>query len=98
MPDPIDPNDTHTPEDESAGQTAARETALLAELSEVFGHVDPVPPEVVAAARASFTWRTVDAELAVLAELAFDSLVDDTGGTLVRGAAAEQPRLLTFRS
>ena len=68
------------------------DTALLEELRRVVAAADPVPPEVVAAAKASFTWRTIDAELA---ELSFDSLLDDDA-VLVRGD--EQPRLLTFEA
>src|SRR5436190_5273614 len=67
------------------------EAEMLAELQSVIDQVDGPPDDVVAAAKASFTWRTVDAELA---ELTFDSLVDEEAGTLVR--SAEQPRLLTF--
>src|SRR5438045_1899644 len=66
------------------------DNALLRELSRIVTAGDPVPTEVIAAAKASFTWRTIDAELA---ELAFDSLLDDDA-LLVRGA--DQPRLLTF--
>jgi hypothetical protein len=66
------------------------DTALLQELARVMATADPVPPDVVAAAKASFTWRTIDAELA---ELAFDSLLD-ADAVLVRGD--DQPRLLTF--
>jgi hypothetical protein len=40
---------------------------------------DPVPAEVVSAAKASYTWRTVDAELAALT---FDSLFEDAGAGL----------------
>ena len=35
-----------------------------AELRALFAHVDPVPQLLDDAARAAFTWRTVDAELA----------------------------------
>src|SRR5688500_18840211 len=66
------------------------DTRLLSELGRIVASHDPVPSDVVAAAKASFTWRTIDAELA---ELAFDSLVDDDA-VLVRGD--DQPRLLTF--
>jgi hypothetical protein len=68
------------------------DTALLQELRRAADLHDPVPPEVLAAAKASFTWRTIDAELA---ELSFDSLVDDDS-VLVRGG--DQPRLLTFEA
>jgi len=51
---------------------------------------DQVPAEVVAAAKGSFTWRTIDAELA---ELAYDSSVDsELAG--VRGD--ESGRALSF--
>jgi hypothetical protein len=63
---------------------------LLDELRRVVAVGDPVPDDVIAAAKASFTWRTIDAELA---ELAFDSLLDGDA-VLVRGT--DQPRLLTF--
>jgi len=51
---------------------------------------DSVPPDVVAAAKASFAWRTVDDELA---DLVYDSA--DSRGPLVgvRGSSARQ---LTF--
>src|SRR4051794_11693435 len=66
------------------------DSALFRELSRVVAAADPVPAEVLAAAKATFTWRTIDAELA---ELSFDSLLDDEA-VLVRGS--DQPRLLTF--
>ena len=52
---------------------------------------EEVPPEVVAAARAAWTWRTIDAELA---ELVHDSTVDDLALAGVRGAATV--RALSF--
>ncbi len=55
---------------------------------------EPVPAEVVAAAKASFTWRTLEAELAELAELTFDSLADADALVGVRGPGG--PRALTF--
>jgi hypothetical protein len=61
---------------------------LLAELVEMLERADPVPSDVVDAARASFTWRTIDAELA---ELTADSLLTGAG---VRGS--DPARLLTF--
>ena len=66
---------------------------LLSELRAIASRVDPVPSSLKAAAKASFSWRTVDAELA---ELAFDSLVDSPPGGLVRGAQGE--RLLSFEA
>lgn len=67
--------------------------SLLWELRATASRVDPVPSSLKAAAKASLSWRTVDAELA---ELAFDSLVDDPAGTLVRGEQAG--RLLSFQA
>ena len=65
--------------------------ALLELLRSVSATADPVPLGVLDAARSSFTWRTVDSELAELAE---DSALDALAG--VRGAAG--PRLLTFEA
>lgn len=64
--------------------------AVEAALSAALARVDPVPPHVADGARAAFTWRTLDAELA---ELSFDSLAS-TGG--VRSTDAN--RQLTFRA
>lgn len=63
---------------------------LLRQLADMFDVVDPVPPAVLQAGYAAFTWRTIDAELAELAE---DSLL--TGAAGVRGA---DTRLLTFEA
>ena len=65
---------------------------LLAELRGAVNRIDPVPPEMMAAARSSFIWRTIDAELA---QLAHDSVLDDQPA-LTRGVAA--PALLSFES
>jgi hypothetical protein len=59
-----------------------------ASLRSVIDRADPVPSTVVDAARAAYTWRTIDAELA---ELTADSAVAAAG---VRSSSA--PRLLTF--
>jgi hypothetical protein len=67
------------------------EERLLAELAAALGDVDPVPESVIEAAKASYTWRTVDAELA---ELVFDSASAELTG--VRGA--EGTRQVTFRA
>ncbi|HEY5201436.1 MAG TPA: hypothetical protein VIJ31_11060 [Acidothermaceae bacterium] len=61
---------------------------MYATLRNVIDHADPVPQAVVDAARATYTWRTIDAELA---ELTADSAMATAG---VRSASA--PRLLTF--
>jgi hypothetical protein len=68
--------------------------ALLAGVRAVFDEIDPVPANVIAAAKASYAWRTIDAELAELAELADDSALAPTAG--IRGLGG--PRLLTFEA
>jgi len=65
---------------------------LLGELRERLG-TDPPPPAVVAAARAAFALRGIDAELAALVA---DSAADDRPLAGVRGAT--EGRLLTFES
>lgn len=72
--------------DKGSGDAMTMFSALAARM-------DPVPQSVLDAARGSFTWRTIDAELA---EIAFDSVVDgDLAG--VRGRLSG-PRLLTFEA
>jgi hypothetical protein len=66
---------------------------LLADLGRVLRAADPVPPDVALAARSALAWLRLDAELA---ELAYDSLLDESWLAGVRGAVAEQPRLMTF--
>jgi hypothetical protein len=58
---------------------------LLAELARVMDAAEPVPARVVAAGKAAWTWRTVDAELA---ELAHDSGLLDQRAVTVRGSSA----------
>jgi hypothetical protein len=65
---------------------------LQARLGVVLARVDPPPTEVIAAAKASATWRTVDAELA---SLMYDSVLDRSESIGVRGGGG---RLLTFSS
>lgn len=65
---------------------------LEARLRRIAGEADPVPPEVVHAARLALSLRDLDAELA---ELVADTAV--TGLTGVRGGQ-DDPRLLTWRS
>ena len=55
---------------------------LLDELRRAASRFDPPPPAVVEAARSSFTWRTIDAELAALV---FDSGVDRPVHAVARG-------------
>jgi hypothetical protein len=70
-------------------------TDTEAELRALFARIDPVPPRLDDAARAAFTWRTVDAELAALMR---DS-AEEEAGALVRGGGGlrqlsfESPRL-----
>jgi hypothetical protein len=72
--------------------------ALMAELRAAAAVHDPVPPTITQAAKASFTWRTIDQELAELADLAFDSSVDESP-VLVRGPAQlSDEQLLTFET
>lgn len=66
--------------------------ALLARLRSTFEAADPVPPDALAIARTSLSWRDPDA---ALAELVADTLVD---ATQVRTRRAGGPRLLTFHA
>ena len=68
------------------------ELKLLAELGRA-GQLDPVPPEVTAAAKSSYAWYTMDAELA---ELVYDSSEDTEALAGVRSSSPT--RLLTFES
>jgi len=72
-------------------RTAVADADLLDSLRAVVSRVDPVPAEVEEAARATYTWRTIDAELA---ELAYDSLLDDDRLAGVRSVDAH--RTLSF--
>jgi hypothetical protein len=61
-------------------------------LRTIIARVDPVPPGLDEAARAAFTWRTIDEELA---ELMRDS-ADEGAEVLVRSGTG--PRQLSFES
>jgi hypothetical protein len=63
---------------------------LLEELRRLFQDTDPLPEQATRLAKASYGWRTLDAELAALTH---DSLVDQAP-LAMRGAAP--PRLLAF--
>lgn len=78
-------------DDEQGGSEWSVEQRLGDELRALLAKVDPVPDPVVGAARGSYAWRTIDAELA---ELAFDSLLE--AGATVR--STEAARLLSFES
>ena len=71
-----------------------KDATTEAELRAIFSHVDPVPPLLDDAARAAFTWRTVDAELAELMRDSADA--SEEAGALVRGGGG--PRQLSFES
>lgn len=68
-----------------------KDDQLLAKLSEALEAADPLPESVLEAAKAVYTWRTIDTELA---SLVFDSATEDLVG--VRGV--EATRQLTFRT
>lgn len=72
-------------------RTEDADDELMAELSQVLRAAAEMPDGARDAARALFTWRTVDAELAALS---YDSLLD--GAAPVTRAGAGQPRVLTF--
>lgn len=65
---------------------------LQEQLRQIAARFDPVPPRLLEAAVESYTWRTVDSDLA---ELVFDSLADDDVA-LIRGP--EHARLLSFEA
>lgn len=67
--------------------------ALLTELRTALGRVDAAPPALLAAAKATYLWRTIDEELA-FASLSFDSLLDTAGDD--RGPSTARPRALVF--
>lgn len=66
---------------------------LMGELREAVAEARSVPPDLLEAAKAAFTWKTVDEELEMLA-LSYDSAMADAA--LVRGGTAE--RMLVFES
>jgi hypothetical protein len=67
------------------------DSELEQELRRAAARLDPVPSEVIQAALDAYSWRDFDAELA---ELVFDSLLDQDEATLVRGSAGR--RLVSF--
>ena len=78
--------------DNSGTDELGLDDALRADLR-LAGQLDEVPAETVAAAKASFLWRTIDAELA---ELVADSAEEDK--LLVGVRSTGTVRMLTFRS
>jgi hypothetical protein len=71
--------------------TDADDTALIATIRQLLDELDPVPPEVLAAARGSYVWRTVDAELAEL-------VADSTSNAHAGVRSGDGPRLITFET
>ncbi|MGC9665453.1 hypothetical protein ACNTMW_02735 [Planosporangium sp. 12N6] len=67
---------------------------FLTDLGEALRGLPPAPADFVAAARAAWTWRTVDDEL-VLATLVFDSATD--AGQLARTRSGRSARTLAFQ-
>ena len=65
---------------------------LLRDLGEALAEERDVPEHLLQAARAAFTWRTVDAEL--LALTSYDSVLDEE--LAVRARAAQTARQLVF--
>lgn len=67
--------------------------ALLGELREALAESSAVPPDFLAAARAAYAWRAIEADL-LLAELAFDSAQDEQLAT--RAGPGGSTRVLVF--
>lgn len=70
----------------------SHDDATFDEVKGALGRADQAPDDVIRAAKDAFTWRTIDAELA---ELVFDSALDELTG--VRAATTAQ-RQLTFQT
>ena len=68
-----------------------RDEQLLAKLGAALEAADPLPESVIEAAKATFTWRTIDAELA---SLVFDSAAGELAGV----RSSEATRQMTFRT
>ena len=73
--------------------SADRDELLLHELRS-FLEPDPVPASVAAAARATFTWRSVDDELAALLSDSADVALAGVRGAGDRRLAFEAPQLV----
>jgi hypothetical protein len=83
--------DHQSPSNEEADDRLMSELRLAATV------FDPVPDSVVEAAKAAWTWRNIDIELA---ELTYDSWSDDKALAGVRGASTIErtSRLLSFEA
>jgi hypothetical protein len=72
-----------------------KDATTEAELRALFGRMDPVPQLLEDGARAAFTWRSVDEELAELMRDSAEAEAEELG-SLVRGGHG--PRQLSFES
>lgn len=72
--------------------TSKEDAELLAALRSGLAQSDPVPSDVAEFARAAFTWRGIDAELA---ELDFDSAREDVPAGVRSSATA---RMISFQA
>jgi hypothetical protein len=59
---------------------------LLGQLSSALAEHDPLPPQVLEAAKAAYIWRTIDEELA---ELAYDSTEEELVGVRATAVARQ---------
>lgn len=83
-------NTTPSPPPDHSDTSALADDELLALLGRALDAADPVPDHVLSGARAAYTWRTIDAELA---ELVFDSAQE------LAGVRSEQlDRQVTFEA
>jgi hypothetical protein len=91
-------NEMDTTDDSSDGSAeqdgnTERDDELFRRMADALRGDDPVPETLVVQAKGAFTWLTIDEDLASLAELAYDSAVDDDLAG-VRGGGG--PRMLSF--
>ncbi|MFI7546828.1 hypothetical protein [Actinoplanes sp. NPDC049599] len=75
-------------------QPWADDPALVADLREALAAREALPAAFAAAARAAFTWRTINEDL-LLAELSFDSALPQ-GALATRSGANQASRMLVF--
>jgi hypothetical protein len=76
------------------GEDRDPDERLMSELRAFFAELDPVPPLVIEAAKASLGWRRLDADLA---ELLSDSALEEAPFALARGSGSPV-RAVTFSS
>lgn len=68
-----------------------KDDQLMDMLAKALDASDPMPESVLAAAKSTFTWRTIDAELA---SLVFDSATEELAGV----RSTDSARQMTFRT